>query len=347
MEDPTAPRSGASRGPILVTGAAGFIGGALARRLAEAGRPVAALDLPGRPTDHLRRPGIAILEGDVTSRGDCDRALAAAAPAAVVHCAALMGGFAPPAEYLRVNAHGSETLAEACAAASVRRFVYLSSVTVHGLPARRGITEDDPLRSIGLAYADSKIAAEERLLRIHQRGGIRLTILRPGDVHGPRSVEWVVKLVEALRARRMILVGGGRGLVNVAYVDNLADAVCRCLDAAASEGRTYLITDGPPVTWRRYLDALAAAAGLPPPRLSIPAILAPPLVLALEAAYRPLGRRPPLGRMGLKILTARCSYSIERARRELGWEPAVGFEEGMRRIAVWLRSPEASSPGPR
>jgi nucleoside-diphosphate-sugar epimerase len=324
-------------GTILITGAAGFIGGEMALRLAGAGRPIAALDLPGRSTEHLKHPGIRILEGDVTVRDDCDRALAAARPTAVVHCAAAMGGATPREEFMRVNLGGSRTLAAAAAAASVRRFVFISSVTVHGLPPREEIDEEAEIRSIGLPYADSKIATETALLGFHERGEIALTILRPADVYGPRSGEWVVKLVEALRARKMILIGGGRGLINITYVDNLTDAVIACLGEDRSIGSAYMITDGNPVTWRTYLRDLSSAAGAPEPKLSIPEAIAWPLVHGMEALFPMIGRKPPLGKMGLRLITSRSAYSIERARKELDWTPAVDYEEGMRRVAAWIR----------
>jgi nucleoside-diphosphate-sugar epimerase len=321
-------------GAVLITGASGFIGGEMARRLAESGRIVIALDLPGRPVAHLSRSGIRLCEGDVTSRSDCERALAGAG--AVIHCAALMGGSLPPGEAMRINAGGTETLATAAGEAGVRRFVYISSVTVHGMPPRGGITEESPLVSIGLPYADSKIAAEAALQRLQRSGAIDLAILRPGDVYGPRSGEWVVKLVEALRAGKMIYIGGGRGLVNTTWVDNLTDAAIACLDRPRAAGEAFLITDGTPVTWRRYLEALARAARTRPPRISIPTAIAWPLVLAMEAALPLLGMRPPLGRLGLRLLTSRSAYSIERAKRELGWRPVTGFEQGMSRIAEWI-----------
>jgi len=321
--------------PILITGASGFIGGEMARRLAERGRRILALDLPDRPISHLSRPGIEIVRGDVTSREDCDRAASLAAGGAVVHCAALMGGSLPRDEAMRINASGTGTLASAASAAGAKRFVYVSSVTIHGMPAISGVDESHPSVSIGLPYADSKIAAEAALTSLHDAGSIDLTILRPGDVYGPRAGEWVVKLVEALRGGTMIYIGGGKGLVNTTYVDNLIDAVDCCLDGRGSGGR-YLVTDGAPVTWKAYLQALAGACGARPPRISIPKVIAWPAVLAMEAAFPLVGRRPPLGRLGYRLLTSRTSYSIARARKDLGWRPAVGFEEGMRRVAEWI-----------
>jgi nucleoside-diphosphate-sugar epimerase len=321
---------------VVVTGAAGFIGGRVASRLAGSGRRVVALDLPGRAFDHLPSAGIEVREADITDETALRRALSDLGASCVVHCAALMGGWGDLSAYRRVNVEGTRHVASWAAGSSVSRFLYISSVTVYGMPAVKGISEEMPFRHIGLPYADSKIEAESLLRGMHS-AGFPVTILRPGDVYGPRSGEWVVKLVDSMKAGRMILIAGGRGLVNVTYVDNLVDAIDAALAAEASAGRDYIITDGSPVSWKAYLEALASAAGCPPPRFSIPSLAAWPAVLLLEGAGRLTGRRPPLSRMGLRLLTAGCTYSIERARRDLGWSPRVSLEQGMAAVGGWLR----------
>jgi len=326
----------AHESPVVVTGAAGFIGGRVAQRLVQSGTPVVAMDLPGRRFDHLSGAGLQVREADVTDAEALRRVLAGLRPAAVVHCAALMGGWGEPSEYHRVNVGGTRTVCEWAVGAGATRFVYISSVSVYGMPPIVGIDETTPVRHIGLPYGDSKIEAEALVRRAHQ-AGLPSIILRPGDVFGPRAGEWVVKLVDSMRAGRMILIAGGAGLINVTYVDNLVDAIEAALRRPEAPGRDYIITDGAPVTWKKYLHALAQAAACPPPRFSLPSALAWPAVIALEAAGRIVGKRPPLSRMGLRLLTARCTYSIERARRELDWQPRVAFGTAMEEIAAWLR----------
>ena len=322
---------------FLVTGAAGFIGGRVAQRMAGSGRRIVALDLPDRSFDHLAgHYDMDVRKADITRPADLSRALGGVRPSAVIHCAALMGGWGPLSEYRRVNVEGTRHVAAWSVSAGARLFVYISSVSVHGMPDARGIDETAPMASIGLPYGDSKIEAEALVRSLHQ-GGLPSIILRPGDVFGPRAGEWVVKLVESMRAGRMIRIAGGRGLINTTYVDNLVDAIEAAIVRPAAAGRDYIITDGAPVSWNDYLRALARAAGCRPPRVSIPAAIAWPLVLVMESAGRIAGRRPPLSRMGLRLLTARCTYSIERARRELGWEPRVGFDAAMDDVAAWLR----------
>ncbi len=335
--------TGHDAAPVLVTGAAGFIGGHVAARMARAGRSVVALDLPGRSWSHLGDALVDRREGDIADEAGLQRALSGASAGTVVHCAALMGSAAPEAIH-RANVIGTRNIGAWAASAKATRFIYLSSVTVHGLVPARGIDEDTPFARIGMAYADSKMDAESEVARLHHQG-IRWSILRPGDVYGPRAGEWVDKLVSAMRQGRMVLVGGGTGLVNITHVDNLTDAIQAALGTPAAAGRVYLITDGEPVTWKRYLEALAAAAGCKAPSRSIPGWIARPATFALESAGRLTGWRPPITRLGLRILTARCSYSIERARRELGWSPRVTFEAGMEEIGRWLRAQAGSSRG--
>ena len=325
------------RQTLLVTGAAGFIGGRVAQRFRDAGHQVLALDLPGRDVAHLAGAGIVLREADITDPGSVSRALNGRRPDWVVHCAALMGGWGRPEDYRRVNVEGTRHVANWAAANGVARFIYVSSVSVYGMPPVEGITEQTPFRHIGLPYGDSKIEAEAMLLE-HHRAGLPCTILRPGDVYGPRATEWVIKLVDSMKSGKMILIGGGRGLINTTHVDNLVDAIEAALTEPAAAGRDYIITDGSPATWRDYLTALAAAAGCAPPRFSLPIAAAWPAVLLLEAAGKVTGRRPPLSRMGLSLLTARCTYNVDRARRELGWGPRIGLAEGMRQISDWLKS---------
>jgi len=324
---------------VVVTGAAGFIGGRVAARYASAGRPVVATDLPGRSYDHLP-PGVDLVEADVTAGEALTRGLSGIRPSVVVHCAALMGGWGPADAYRRVNVGGTRAVVDWARSAGASRFVYISSVSVYGMPPIRAIDESTPFRHIGLPYGDSKMEAEA-VVREAGDAGLSATILRPGDVYGPRAGEWVVKLVDSMRAGKMILIGGGRGLINTTHVDNLVDAIEAAETTPTAAGRDYIITDGAPVTWKTYLTALARAAGVPPPRISLPVALAWPAVIALEAVGRIARRRPPLSRMGLRLLTARCSYSIEKARRDLAWKPRLDLDAGMAGVAAWLAGPGA------
>src|SRR5262245_26699268 len=199
-------------GPVLVTGAAGFIGGHVAARLARAGLPVVALDLPGCSWAHLEGLGLERREADIADAEALQRALSGVAAHSVVHCAALMGSGDRDAIF-RANVLGTRHIGAWAAGVQAARLIYLSSVTVHGLVPVRGIDEDTPFARIGMAYADSKMDAESEVARLHHQG-IRWTILRPGDVYGPRAGEWVVKLVTSMRQGRMALIGGGAGLVN-------------------------------------------------------------------------------------------------------------------------------------
>jgi nucleoside-diphosphate-sugar epimerase len=322
---------------ILITGAAGFIGGEMARHFSSQGRSIAAFDLPGRPVAYRDLQGIRTFEGDITDPADCRELLKSSSPDVIVHCAAAMGGSTPREEFMRVNLGGTRNLAEAAIASGIRRFIFISSVTVHGMPPRPGIDESSPIKSIGLPYADSKIATEAALLDYQNRGQLDVTILRPADVYGPRSGEWVVKLVHSLREGKMILIGGGRGLVNLTYVDNLSDATAACIERDESIGESYLVSDGEPVTWKKYLAALSRACGAKEVRISIPEVAAWPLVYAMEAVFPLLGRKPPLGKLGLRLITSRSAYDISKAREGLDWYPAVSFDEGMTKVADWIQ----------
>jgi len=208
----------------LVTGATGFIGGHLAQRLVAEGQRVRALVRATSDTSLLDDQGVETVVGDLTDAAS----LAGVADGCetVFHCGALVSDWATSAEIAAANLSGTRNVL--AAAASVPRFVHLSTTDVH-------------LASNW--YARSKRAAEEEVRRVR---GADAVILRPATVYGPRSTELVGEIASAIRAGNMLLVDRGRAIAGLCYVDNLVDA------ALMGRPGEFDITDGLDVTWRRF-----------------------------------------------------------------------------------------------
>ena len=287
---------------VAVTGAAGFIGGAVCRRLRESGRDVVGVDLQG-----------ADVAADVADPGDMARALRGCD--AVVHAAAIVEEGGRMEDYVRVNTRGTRNVLDAIDG----RAVVLSSVAVWGYDFRSDQDEATPPKPCGNPYIDTKGAAETLALL---RGA---TVIRPGDVHGPGSKPWVLRPLEAMRSGTFVLPGRGDGVMTPVYVDDLADAIVRALDTPAAAGRAYTVWDGRAVTAREFFSHHARWAGrrlrtLPRPLAALGALVTP-------------GVHPD----ALRFVSRRAAYPNARARAELGWEPRVFLEEGMRRSEDWLR----------
>jgi nucleoside-diphosphate-sugar epimerase len=240
---------------------------------------------------------------------------------------------------MRTNVRGVETLVKAAMAAGVRRFVHVSSVTVHGNDVGGAADEDSPLRIEPNPYSRSKVAAEKLLHRMIRDEGAPVTIVRPGWIYGPGDTASFGRIVRMIDESRMITIGSGQNHLPLIYVTDVAEGAVLAGQAEKAAGRTYLLVNDEPVTQRDFVTAIAAELDVPAPARRIPYRLAVMLGgLAENAAY--LARRqqpPPVMRYGLQMLGGDNRFVITRARQELGFSPATGFAEGVRNGVSWYR----------
>ena len=311
----------------VVTGASGFLGGAFARALLEAGWEVQGLDLAR--TSEAAWP---TLRADLTRPGPWQRTLAGAD--LVVHAAARVGEAGTAAAFRAQNVEATRLVVEASAEAG--RLLHLSSIVVHGTRFPDPCPEAHPPQPTGNPYTDTKIAGEHAVLQAAASGRVRAAVIRPGDVYGPRSRQWTVRAVEMLKAGTFALVDGGRGVLSPVYVD---DVVAGGLAAALSEaglGEVFHVTGGEGVSPRVFFGHYARMLGVP--LRSVPPALARAAAPVAEAAFRLVGKSPPLSGRTLEYVTHPGTYAIDKAERRLGWRPEVGLDEGMARTEAWLRT---------
>jgi nucleoside-diphosphate-sugar epimerase len=331
--------------PCLVTGATGFIGGHVARRLASEGVPVRALVRAGRDTSALERVGIEPARGDLTDRASL--MAAAAGCSHVVHCAALVSDWATVAEIERVNVGGTQNIVHAAGGAvgaGVERFVHISSTDVYGHPGTPGVDELQTPGGFANWYAETKLAAEREVRRAQRSRGLPAVVLRPATVYGPGSVDVVGDIARAIRGRHMLLIDRGRAIAGLCYVENLVDAVLLALRHDAAPGQTFNVTDRLPVTWRQFTDDLAAGLDAPPVRFSLPYPAASALGSGLEHGYR-LARRmtglstpPLLSRQAVQVLGRDQDFSNAKLMEVLGWTPRIDYADGLAATLDWLRT---------
>ena len=322
---------------VLVTGAAGFLGSHVATVLATRGERPRALIHPNDNASELAGLGVDVHAGDI-----CDRSAAAPALAgvdSVIHCAARTGPWGPEAEYQRVNVRGLETLVRAAMAAGVRRFVHVSSVTVHGNNVRGSADESAPLRIEPNPYSRTKVAGETMLQRMIRAEGAPVTIVRPGWIYGPGDSASFARTARLIERGRMILIGSGRNHLPLIHVRDVAEGLVLACQAELATGRSYLLVNDEPVTQRDYLTAIAAELGAAVPTWRIPyavAMILGGLAENLASLVR-LRQAPPVMRYGLQMLGGENRFSIARARRELGFSPQVGLTDGVRDSVAWYR----------
>jgi nucleoside-diphosphate-sugar epimerase len=321
---------------VLITGATGFTGGHLARSLRRRGRDVVALVRQrDRRSAALEADGITLADGDLR---DGDRLRSALAGVEIVYniAAIYRQASTAQAEYHAVNASGVAWLVEAAAASGAKRVVQCSTVGVHGDVEHPPANEDAPLRP-GDEYQRSKLAGEHAAAEAAKRVGVELTIARPSGIYGPGDGR-LLKLFRGVARRRFVILGSGAIFYHLTYVDDLVEGFRLCGEVPAAAGRTYILAGGEVTTLVELVARIARQAGVAPPGLRLPVW---PFWMAgalCEAVCVPLRIEPPLYRRRVDFFTKSRAFDISRARAELGYAPAVGLDEGIRRTLAWYRA---------
>jgi dihydroflavonol-4-reductase len=317
---------------IALTGATGYTGGRLLARLRERGHEVSALARPSarRTID----PAVRWVEGDLAAPAALARLVEGAD--AVVHVAAVYRTAGHSDAYYRdVNVGGTERLLVAAARAGVRRFVHTSTVGVHGSVRNPPADESAPFEP-GDVYQDTKAEAEVLALRYHREHGLPVVVVRPAAIYGPGESR-LAKLFRAIARGRYAIVGSGRPHYHLAFIEDLLDGYLLALTHSAAPGQAFILAGPRSVSHADLADAIARHTGGRVLPFHIPVA---PIHLAADlcaAVCVPLEIEPPLHRRRVDFWTKNRSFSIEKARRTLGYEPKVDVDEGIARTAAWYR----------
>lgn len=323
--------------PVVVTGATGFIGRWLVRRLTAAEYYVRALVLPDEPVAGLWDGPVQVVRGDITDSAVVAQAMRHAGT--VFHLAAAVSDWGEASWFQRVTVGGTENVLSAAGVASAR-IVVVSSYVVYGDQIPRAVCHEDlPFgRPLG-PYSRAKQAQETVTWRLAAERDLQVTVVRPANVFGGGCRPWVRDAVAELRRGVPALVDGGDRDAGLCYVENLVDLLLLAAAHPAAVRRVYNACDESGVTWRQYFTDLARLAGARRPR-SIPGGLAWAAAGAAEALWRwrRWPGRPPLTREAVNLVGADNQVPIARARAELGFVARVDYPQAMTALGAYLRS---------
>ena len=316
---------------VLVTGASGFLGRAVAAELVAGGHEVRTLQ--------RRESGVVGAADVLGSITDADAvARATDGVDGVVHLAAKVSLAGAESDFRAVNVEGTRSLLAAAERVRVSRFVQVSSPSVaHVGSALMGVGAEpaDPERARGL-YAQTK-AEGELIALARDSSAMPVVAVRPHLVWGPGDTQLVERIVERARRRRLPLLDGGTALIDSTYVDNAASGIAAALDRAnEAHGRAYVLTNGEPRPVGELLAGICLAAGVQPPRWSIPAWLGRAAGAGIERiwAVRPGTDEPPMTEFLAEQLSTAHWFDQRDTRRDLSWEPSVSIDDGLRRLAA-------------
>jgi nucleoside-diphosphate-sugar epimerase len=325
----------------LVTGGGGFLGGAIVRRLSARGDRVSSL-ARGRYAA-LDELGVVQHQGDVA---DADAVGEAVAGCEVVfHVAAKAGIWGHYDEYHGANVVGTRNMLEACRRHGVRRLVYTSSPSVvfNGRDME-GVNESVPYPDHFEAYYPQTKAEAERLLLAANGPDLATVALRPHLIWGPGDNHLIPRIIERGRSGRLRRIGSASKKIDTTYIDNAADAHILAADrlspGAVIAGKAYFLSQGEPVPTWEFVNRILFAAGVGPVTRSVPLWAAYTTGAVLEAWYGlfRIDSEPPMTRFLARELATSHWFDISAARRDLGYEPKVSIDEGLRRVGAWLHA---------
>ena len=319
----------------IVTGANGFVGSNLVRRLLSDGWAVSGIVRKTSDLSFLRGLDVQLVDAGLEDVDVLARAFAGAD--VVFHCASRASDWGSMDVFRKANVATAERVMQAAAQAGAGRVVYISSTVVYGFGGHVDTPETAPLRPERFPYCVTKLEAERMVERIGRDRKLPYSIIRPGNVFGPNDRITTIHLFKFLRAGKFAYVNGGRTLTCPTYVENLVDAIVLAGTKPAAAGEAFTITDGLRITWREYIEKICSALTTPPPRLSIPGGPAYAAAAVAEGLFKLFRAKdpPPITRYRIAQVRRDYHFSIEKARRLLGFEPKVGLEEAIRRTARW------------
>jgi len=323
---------------VLVTGATGFLGGALTRRLHNMGWHVTALGRNAAKLDQLEREGLRVLQHNLKDKSSM---IAACKDQEIVfHCAALPSPWGNFEAFYQANVIGTRNVIRGCEEQKVKRLVYVSTPSLYfGYSSRVNVKETDELPEPVSNYAATKILAEQELDEAFARGLATIAI-RPRAIFGPGDTVIFPRLIPRLQSGRLPILGDGENVVDLTYIENVVDALLLCAESPANTlGKKYNISNDEPVKIWKLIERICDELDLPHPKRKISYRTANAAASVLELIYTliPTHPEPPLTRVSVSMMANSTSLDISAARNELGYQPKVSIDEGVEKFMRWWK----------
>jgi nucleoside-diphosphate-sugar epimerase len=318
---------------VLITGATGFTGKALSRRLAEEGEQIVAFVRPTSDVRELETLGVECLRVDIKNPKDVMDHFAGVTK--VFHiAAAYRAEFADHDEYRRVNVEATRNILEAAKGHGVRRFIHCSTVGVQGRidhpPA------DEEYRCLpGDHYQQSKLEGE-LLARRYFSDGLPGVVVRPAGIYGPGDTRFL-KLFKPISRGMFVMIGTGATLYQMTYISDLVDGFLLCGKKDEALGHVFTIAGETYTTIRELVDLISDVIGKPRPTWHVPFYPVYLASVACEKVCGLVGVEPPLYPRRVEFFHKDRAFSIEKAKRLLGYSPKIGLREGLAATADWYR----------
>jgi nucleoside-diphosphate-sugar epimerase len=320
---------------VFVTGGTGFTGSHLVQRLVKEGYDVGVLARKTSNTAMLEKLGVEIIHGDVTDKDLVKKAVPGYDM--VYHIAAMYreGGGISEKPFWDVNAEGTRNMLDASVHANVDRFIHCSTGGVHGNISKPPADESYPYNP-GDVYQKSKLAGEKLALDYFAKG-LPGVVVRPTAIYGPGDLR-LLKLFKTIYTGRFFMIGSGEVLYHLVYIDDLIEGFILCGKKDKALGQTYIIGGERYLSLNKLVEIIANSLEVKVPKIRFPFFW--PVwaaAFACEIACWPFGISPPIFRRRVDIFRKNRAFDISKARKELGYEPKVSLNEGIKKTAQWYK----------
>ncbi len=324
----------------LVTGATGLLGSHIVEKLKNAGQPVRALCRKGSDTKYLDEWGIEKAFGDITDPASLVQAMKGVHT--VYHAAARVGDWGHWDSFVAITIDGTANMIEAAKNAGVKRFLHISSISAYGHPDGDGMVIDEtaPL-GVNLHkwsyYSRAKVEAENLIWSAWEKGDLPVTVVRPSWLYGPRDRASMPRLIKAIRAGKGKLLGDGSNRLNLTYAGNEAEGCILAATAEKALGESYSLANDGVITQGEYFNKIAQCIGAKPVTKKVPYKVAYSAAFLMEFFGHLFNKKtPPLvTRYSVWLIGRKCFFTTDKAREQLGWQPTVGYDEGIQQSVKW------------
>jgi len=326
---------------VLITGGSGFLGRVTARVMRKAGYDVTIL-CRGE-YGFLADEGFTVIRGDICDKtfllnafNDFDE---------VHHIASLTGISTVKKPFYKINVEGTRNVIDACLKNSVKKLVYTSSPSVVFDGTSEEMVDESATYSETFLnpYSETKAEAEKIVLNENEKGNLLTISLRPHLIWGPEDTNLIPRLLERAAKRRLFMVGDGKNLADLTYVENAALAQLKASESLKEGsvvcGKAYFITNDEPVLLWDFINRILAGTGLDKVERRLPFKAAYMLGASIESVYSLLkiNSEPVMTRFLASQLATTHTYSVSKAKDELGYIPKVSMDEGLDRLFSYIK----------
>ena len=324
---------------IIITGATGFIGRNIAEKLHDEGHQIITTGRSLKVGKELEKQGIKFIKADITNLEELKNKFSTSD--CLIHCAARAGDGYSYKEYYMPNVIGTENVITACKFHNIKKIIFISSPSIYySGKDRYNVTEDEPIPKKQFHYGKTKLIAEKKFIALQQQG-FKVIILRPRAVYGKYDNIFVPRILKMSEKKKVPLINGGKGLIDITYIENLVSAIKCCLTASQeSWNEAYNISNGDPISVKDWFSQIMEIFDRPfnTENVSLPVANTIAGIMEFVSILPFSNKKPLLTRFSVGYLGKSLTMSIEKAKQKLNYKPAISNYDGFKKYREWYNS---------